>query len=97
MTAPANRVDKGLPLRLSARRGDPYFQDNAVELSDRIDVLVDGVPLEHATSWDVVKNLVVRQRRNPDGSLVLEKGAPTFETLKGEVEVRWRREESGAV
>ena len=87
-------VQNGLPLRFSARRDDPHYDgDLAHRLSDRIEILVDGAVLEEATSWDVPAGEVVIHARDEDGRLILEKGAPTFETLRGQVEVRWLREE----
>jgi len=92
MKAVTSQVDEGLPLRLSARLNDPHFDARATALSDRIDIILDGTVLEHATSYDIVTGEVVRHRRGKDGRLVLgEDRAPTFETLRGHVEVRWVR------
>jgi len=96
MKAVDSLVDAGLPAKLSARQGNRFYSDRAVPLSDKIDVILDGVVLEHATSWDVEAGEIVRHRRDKDGAMILEKGAPTFETLRGIVEVRWRREEGDA-
>ena len=85
----AAQVDAGLPVRLSCRQGDPHFADRAHGLSERIDIFVNGSRLEHATSYDVEAGEVIRHRRDRNGDLILENGAPTFETLRGRVEVRW--------
>jgi hypothetical protein len=95
MKAVQGAVDRGLPLRLSARKGDAHYCEQAAGLSDRIDILLDGEVLDTATSYDVVAGEVVRHRRHDDGTLILEKGAPTFETLRGRVEVRWLRNGGG--
>ena len=88
---PSGAVDAGLPMRLSARLNDEHFDKAAAGLSERINIYVDGELLEHATSYDVIAGEVVRHRRLPNGDLILERGAPTFETLRGRVEVRWVR------
>jgi hypothetical protein len=87
------QVDRGVPRRFSACKSDRFFDAQMLTyLSDKgVDVLLDGTVLEEATSWDVDAGTVTRHRRHADGSLVLQEGAPTFETLKGEVEVRWQK------
>lgn len=90
MKAASSSVDSGLPAKLSARIGDPAYDAKASALSDRIDVLLDGNVLPEVTSFDVQRGLVVRHARGSDGKLKLDGGAPTFETLRGRVEVRWR-------
>lgn len=88
------QVDRGVPRRFSACKSDRFFDSQMLTyLSDKgVDVLLDGTVLEEATSWDVDAGTVTRHRRHSDGSLALQEGAPTFETLKGEVEVRWSKE-----
>jgi hypothetical protein len=78
------RVDSGLPLRLSWR------DVNAGALSDLVNVFVNGVLLDEVASWDVAKSEVTRRARDANGRLILgDDRAPTFETLRGLVEVRW--------
>jgi hypothetical protein len=87
-------VDAGLPLALSARKGDRHYDAAAVRLSDRIEVTLDGDRLDHIVSYDVPAGLVVRHRRDWQGRMVLERGAPVDEVLTGEVAVRWLRAEA---
>lgn len=96
MKAVSASVDSGLPAKLSARIGDPAYNAKASALSERIDVLLDGNVLPEVTSFDVQRGLVVRHARGPDGKLRLDRGAPTFETLRGRVEVRWQRGQGDA-
>lgn len=86
-------VDRGIPRKFSARVADRHYDPKILRyLNEKgVDVLVDGVVLADAASWDVDGGTVTRQRRRSDGSLILSFGTPTFETLKGEVEVRWRK------
>lgn len=84
-------VDEGLPRRLSTLSGDLHYDEGAKRLSDRIAVMLDGVELDEVSSYDADSGRIVRRRRHHDGSLVLEEGVPTFETLKGVVEVRWSK------
>ena len=84
MIAKSDLVDSGLPLRF--HWSDPKCQ----ALSGMVDVIVDGVVLDEAATWDVVAGTVTRKRRDVAGTLILgDHGAPTYETLKGVVEVRW--------
>lgn len=85
-------VDKGLPRQLSARSGDRSFDAGAVRLSDKIAVLLDGRELAEVTAYDADNGQIIRRRRNRDGKLILdERGVPKFETLYGNVEVRWSK------
>jgi hypothetical protein len=85
-------VDPGLPRRLSARKGHPHYDAAAEGLSDRVDVFLDGKRLDEVTAWDVDLGRIDRHARDAAGRLILERGAPTFETAYGHVEVRWNRE-----
>lgn len=85
-------VDPGLPRKLSTRPDDKSFDKAAMRLSDRVDVLLDGTILPEVAAWDADKGEVIRRRRYRDGTLVLGKGGiPEHETLRGLVEVRWRK------
>lgn len=87
----ADAVDSGLPRRLSCRKGAACYDDKAQALSERVDIFLDGRLLEHASAWDVDGHFVERQRRHDDGRLILDRGAPTFEIVYGQVEIRWAR------
>jgi hypothetical protein len=90
-------VAAGLPVRLSARLGDPHYDARALNLSDRIEVLLNGKVLDTITSYDVPAGTIVRHRRDESGRIVLGNGAHLFEELRGRVEVRWMpRAEGGA-
>lgn len=85
-------VDAGLPRRVSTRPNDPHFDKLACRLSDRIAVLLDGCELEDVASWDVDACEVVRVKLRRDGSVLTdEAGLPTYERLRGIVEVRWAK------
>lgn len=88
-------VDKGLPRRLSARKGDPHYDGRAEALSDKVDVILDGEVLAEVTSCDVDIGRIERRARGENGQLILDRGVPTFETSYGHVEVRWRRKVHG--
>lgn len=92
------RVDRGLPLALSARRGDKYYDPAAARLSGLIEVLLDGDSLDHVTSYDVPAGIVVRERRDWRGRVIIaDDGCPALEALSGRVEVRWRRDGSARI
>lgn len=83
------RVDAGLPLALSARKGDPHYDKAAMRLSDRIEVLLDGERLDHVISYDAPRGEITRHRRDGKGAIVIERGELACETLTGKVEARW--------
>jgi hypothetical protein len=86
------QVDRGIPRKFSARRGDVGLYDPKMlsYLSDKgVDVFLNGKLLEHVAAWDCDGGFVIRHKHNADGSLCLEDRAPAFETLRGEIEVRW--------
>jgi hypothetical protein len=87
-------VDRGIPRKFSARPSERLYNPQILGyLSERgVDVLVDGKLLDDAASWDVDAGTVTRQRRDKNGELILSEAAPTFETLEGEVEVRWSKQ-----
>lgn len=88
------RVDRGIPRRLSTRSGDRFYDSEVIgQLSDRIAVLFNGQELPEVAAYDVDQGMIIRRRRNSDGTLILDgEGVPSVESLKGEVEVRWKRE-----
>lgn len=93
MSVVRTNVDAGLPLCASVRPSDPNFDPQVRGLSERIDVIVDGVTLDDCASWDAKAGWVTRQARSARGELILdERGTPTFETLRGAVEIRWIKE-----
>jgi hypothetical protein len=88
-------VDHGLPERLSARQGDAHFDKKAEQLSERIDVLLNGKLLGEVASYDVPEGLITRQLRDKHGKPILdEAGRPAFELLRGVIEVRWVKSEA---
>lgn len=88
-------VGAGLPERLSALQSDARYDARAKGLSGRIDVLLDGKVLDEVSTYDVPAGEVMRKQRRRDGSVILDdRGIPTFELLKGKVEVRWSLDES---
>jgi hypothetical protein len=88
----AARVDEGLPLRASTVAEDGNYDPKTVGLSDKIAVLLNGEELPEASGWDVVAGEIVRKRRDNLGHVRTEGGRPTYETLRGRVEVRWIRQ-----
>lgn len=85
-------VDGGLPECLSVLQSDANYDEKAKDLSGRIDVILDGRVLDEVSTYDVGGGFIVRQRRDLHGKLMLERGVPVLEVLKGKVEVRWRRD-----
>jgi hypothetical protein len=85
------RIDTGLPARF-------HWSDPKCDaLSGMVDVLLDGVVLDEVASWDVGKGEITRKCRDSAGRLILgDDRAPTYETLRGLVEVRWVKDGAGA-
>lgn len=85
-------VDKGLPLRLSACKDDKHWNAKASALSDRIDVVLDGVTLDEIESYDIEAGEVFVFARHDSGKPIVDaQGRPASTSRKGCVEVRWRR------
>ena len=92
-SAVLNAVDEGLPRRISVVRSLPHFDHAAKDsLSGRVSVYLDGKELPEVAAWDVDEGWIARNRKNRDGSFVLDGDcAPVLEKLKGRVEVRWSK------
>ena len=93
-TARLDAVDRGIPRRLSVRKQDRFYDGEvAARLSDRIAVILNGNELPEVASWDVDKGEILGRVRRKDGSFILDgDGVPTLELMRGEVEVRWKKE-----
>jgi hypothetical protein len=87
------QVDRGIPRKLSTKPGDRFYDAEVIgKLSDKIAVLFNGQELPEVASYDVDEGRVTRRRRREGCYVLDEQGVPTLETLRGEVEVRWKRE-----
>ena len=84
-------VDPGIPLALSATRGERHYDGELVtELHGKVEITLDGDRMERVVSYDVPRGVIVRQRRDWRGrTLVGEDGAAAIEQLEGRIEVRW--------
>ena len=87
------RVGAGLPLALSARKGDRHYDPRAQALT--IDVLIDGTVLDQVVSYDIVAGTIVRLQRDESGRAIVRRGQLVDEVLHGQVEVRWTRAAAG--
>lgn len=97
MSGVSPSVDKGLPVRLSACRDDRHWDAKAVALSDRIDVLLNGVTLDEIESYDVEAGEVFVCVHDESGRAIVDaRGLPATNKRKGRVEVRWRCGEADA-
>ncbi len=97
MTAPAKRVDAGLPLRLSCISGEPDYDPKAIRLSEKIDVLFNGEVLPEVCAYDVEAGKVIVPVYDAGGRRVIDRqGLPASGTRRGVIEVRWVREGGAA-